>query len=227
MATATRTASALGLLAGLAAGAVAPAPAAADPGQRIIGGADVTTPVPWAAALGNCSASLIAAQWVLTAKHCATTPGASVAVGKADRTQGERYSVSAVTRSPDSDLALLKLNRPVADAQPVRLADADPTVGAEVAIFGWGRTCQGGCPATTVLKTAAMKMVRMDKDGSGAPVLYLDKITGSPWMGDSGGPAFVDGAQVGVLWAGNKGKSDAYYSSVANGRQWIRTTAGV
>ncbi|GGK03792.1 hypothetical protein GCM10010123_37150 [Pilimelia anulata] len=202
-------------------------PAAADPGHGIIGGADAADPVPWAAALGNCSASLIAPQWVLTAKHCATAPGAAVAVGRADRTQGERYTVGSVARSTNSDLTLLKLDRAVPNAQPARLAEADPAVGTAVAIFGWGRTCQGNCPATTVLKTAQMTYVRPEKDSTGAPVLYLEKITGSPWMGDSGGPAFVDGVQVGVLWAGNKGKTDAYYSSVANGRAWIRSVAGV
>ncbi|GGK34134.1 serine protease [Pilimelia terevasa] len=214
-------------LAGLSAAAPAAAAPPADPPQRIIGGENVQGDVPWAAALGGmCSASLIAPEWVLTAKHCATQPGATVSVGKADRTQGASFKVSSVSRSPKSDLALLKLERPVPDAQPARLAAADPAVGGTVAIFGWGRTCTN-CASTTILKTAQMKFTRMEKDSVGAPVLYLDKITGSPWKGDSGGPAFVDGIQVGVLWAGNEGRNDAYYSSVANGRDWIRSIAGV
>ena len=120
-------------IAGAALGAVlvAPAPANADATPFIIGGSTVTS-APWAAQVYRsgsftCSGSIIAAQWVLTARHCTASSGMTVRVGSVVRGQGTLANV--VSFSTRFDLALLRLDRSI-NTTFVALASADPPVGA-------------------------------------------------------------------------------------------------
>ncbi|GGK16479.1 zinc metalloprotease [Pilimelia terevasa] len=202
-------------------------PTCGAPQRRVIGGEEVTVDVPWAAGLGNCSASLVAPQWVLTAKHCVplTTRRPELSIGHREKAKGARYKTVEVRLGGKADLTLLKLDRPVPDAQPVRLADANPAIGSEVDIYGWGATCEN-CPVSPVLRTARMRYDADKLDHAKGPALYLTKVTGSAWKGDSGGPAFHQGVQVGVASTANPDK-DAWYASVAASREWIRSVTGV
>ena len=73
-----------------------------------------------------CSGSVVAPQWVLSAKHCMLPgPGKmTVAVGNADRGAGELIEVAE--KHSRHDLLLLKLVRPAANATPVMLAEYVP-----------------------------------------------------------------------------------------------------
>ncbi|MDG4836075.1 trypsin-like serine protease [Micromonospora sp. WMMD967] len=202
---------------------------AAPPGpQPIIGGTTVSS-APWAAAvLSNgsftCSGSVIAAQWVLTARHCINGT-MSVRIGSVNRTSG------GVTRTVSAtytryDLALMRLSSSVSTST-VSLANSNPPINSTNSIYGWGMTCYSGCSASTVLKTATVRVTSNSvTDAYGGQAIRSTEISGNAWRGDSGGPQFYNGQQVGVASTAD-GYSIQNYGSVAYNRAWITSVAGV
>jgi secreted trypsin-like serine protease len=214
-----------------AAAAVVAAPSAAvaaDVEPYIIGGSTVSS-APWAAAVFSngsftCSGTIIAPNWVLTARHC-VSGSMSVRVGSVYRSSG------GVTRSVSAtygryDLALMRLSSSVSTTY-VTLASSDPPVGSTNSIYGWGMTCYSGCSASSQLKTASVRVTSTNvTDAYGGRAIRSTAINGNAWRGDSGGPEFYNGAQVGVASTAN-GVNIQNYGSVAFNRAWIRSTAGV
>ncbi|WP_405114801.1 S1 family peptidase [Micromonospora sp. NBC_01405] len=209
---------------GAAGGAVA-APAGPQP---IIGGGTVSS-APWAAAVFSngsftCSGSVIAAQWVLTARHCVSGT-MSVRVGSV------YYASGGTTRTVSAsytryDLALLQLSSTVSTST-VTLASANPPVGSTNTIYGWGMTCYSGCSASSQLKTASVQVTSTNvTDAYGGQAIRSTRINGNAWRGDSGGPQFYSGRQVGVASTAD-GSSIQNYGSVAYNRAWITSVAGV
>lgn len=215
--------------AALAGTLVAPATARAAetvPTPLIIGGG-TTSSAPWSAQIYvngsfNCSGTIIAARWVLTARHC-TGSGLTVRVGNVNLGSGTTANVS--TYHSRYDLALLHLDRAISTSY-VTLASSDPATGTTNSIYGWGRTCYSGCDAAPVLKTATVRVTGFTTDAYGGRAIRSTRINGNAWKGDSGGPEFYNGAQVGVASTAD-GRSIQNYASVANSRTWIRTTSGV
>jgi secreted trypsin-like serine protease len=213
----------------LGATTVAPAASAAPAGpQPIIGGSTVSS-APWAAAIYRngsftCSGTVISAQWVLTAAHC-TGSGLSVRVGSVYHASGgtTRTVSNYYTRN---DLALLRLASTVSTSA-VTLSSAYPPVNSTNTIFGWGMTCYSGCSASSQLKTATVRVTSTNvTDAYGGRAIRSTRINGNAWRGDSGGPQFYNGAQVGVASTAD-GQSIQNYGSVAYNRAWITQTAGV
>jgi secreted trypsin-like serine protease len=216
-------------LAGAAAAAVFVAPPTANagpPSTTIIGGGTVSS-APWSAQIYRsgsftCSGSIIAAQWVLTARHC--TGGAmTVRVGSVTRGAGTLANVAAV--SSRFDLALLRLDRSISTSY-MPLATANPPTNSVNSIYGWGMTCRTGCGASTVLKTATVRVTGLSTDAFGGQALASVRVNGNAWRGDSGGPQVYQGRQVGVASTAD-GVTRQFYGSVAFNRSWIQSVSGV
>ncbi|MBB5110919.1 trypsin-like serine protease [Micromonospora echinospora] len=214
-------------LAGVLATASGATAAPAGP-QPIIGGGTVSS-APWAAAVFSngsftCSGSVIAPQWVLTARHCVSGT-MSVRVGSV------YYASGGVTRTVSAsytryDLALLRLSSTVSTSA-VTLARSNPPVGSTNTIYGWGMTCYSGCGASPQLKTASVRVTSTSvTDAYGGQAIRSTRVNGNAWRGDSGGPQFYNGQQVGVASTAD-GQSIQNYGSVAYNRSWITSTAGV
>src|SRR5512139_1339084 len=90
-------------------GTAAVAEPANDPRPTIIDGG-LAQSGPWAARLfangrEQCSSTIIAARWILTAKHCVDGEAEyTFHIGNLDQTQGEQATAVAVHRSDVADL---------------------------------------------------------------------------------------------------------------------------
>jgi len=223
--------------AALAAG-LAAAPAQASISPNIIGGGAASN-IPYGAQIywtnagsGNgfeCSGTIIAPQWVLTARHCQNNPGMYVLVGSLNLGQGTRATVDRQVPSPNGDILLVHLTTSI-NTTYSRLASSDPATGATNQIYGWGRTLNQS-PPSPVLKTANVQVTGRSTDAYGGRAIASRGINGAAWHGDSGGPEVSGGLQVGVAsTAGNSGSNPQgvqNYASIAASRSWIRSTTGV
>jgi secreted trypsin-like serine protease len=180
----------------------------------------------------NCSGTVIASRWVMTAHHCLDEDGSGmyVRVGSNALGGGTKISVDQEKVSPNGDIALLHLTA-AAGTTPVTLGSGDPATGATNQLYGWGRTTPTGPPATQ-LKVANVQVTGRSTDNDGGRAIQSVGVNGSAWKGDSGGPEMSNGAQVGVAstvqnQSGTNTRGTNNYGSVASSRSWIRTTAGV
>jgi secreted trypsin-like serine protease len=221
------------MLAALGTAAVAalagiPAIAQADDEVRptIIGG-DTVSSAPWSAQIQQsgrfvCSGTIIAPEWVLTAKHCLGS-NMSVRIGNVRRGSGNVVTVTST--SSRNDLALMRLSTRV-DTTYSPLASSDPPVGSNNNIFGWGMTCANGCQPASQLKTATVRVTGFTTDAAGGRAIRSTAVNGNAWKGDSGGPQYHNGLQVGVASTADGSRTQNYGSVPAN-RAWIRSVSGV
>lgn len=185
-----------------------------------ISGGRAVASAPWAVQVYNdghfaCTGTMLTDRWVLTAYHCYNDdPGrmtvriASVRIGhgvKADVTKIRHLETNGV-----DDVALFRLAKPV-NAPHIKLADTDPRKGAVVNIYGYG---SDDTPKN--LRTATNRVTAVKHDDLIGRAIWTKKLSGAAEPGDSGGPAFYKGKQVGVLFGPGE------YSSIASHRTWIR-----
>lgn len=197
----------------------------------IIGGGYASN-APWAAALYYstgfyCSGSIIAPRWVLTARHCIYDGYAmSVRVGNLHHPSGQVANVQRFVRSTTADMTLLYLDRSISTTY-APLASSDPPIGSTNNIYGWGTVEPGeNAPMSDWLKTATVRVISNNgSDNYGARAVRSRVASGGPGYGDSGGPQFYNGRQVGVCSTGDYTFQN--YTSVAANRSWIRSVTGV
>jgi secreted trypsin-like serine protease len=229
----------------MAAFAAVPAFAADEPtdGPRptIIDG-DYAQSGPWAARLfangrEQCSSSIIAPRWILTAKHCVDGEAEyTFHIGNLDQTQGEQATAVNVHRSEEADLALVEIDHDVtAEYSPLGESSA-VAVGQTVQLYGWGATCtnlpENECQSQ-LLKVANVEVTRTDcEDYFGGVAVCATRGDGIAAGGDSGGPMFAtspaDGRsyQVGVASTSDRHSFTAY-TNLTRYRAWIAGIAGV
>jgi hypothetical protein len=203
---------------------VAHAAETGGPTPYIIGGRTVSS-APWAAELPGCSGTIVAPRWVLSANHCSPDPGDTVRIGNVNRGQGTVAKIKAAF--PRFDISLILLEQPVVTTY-AQIAPTEPPVGADIDIYGWGGTSENGGGLSPVLKTAKMRVSAIEGAAGSERMIELKQIgDGFAWFGDSGGPAFWNGQQIGTLCCGStsgNGGGTESYSSLPNVRAWIDKT---
>ncbi|WP_437276419.1 trypsin-like serine protease [Sorangium sp. So ce375] len=204
--------------------------------SAIVGG-ELAEASPWAVQVFDvrgstgdffqCTGTLVAARWVLTAQHCIADEGetSAVRVGSNTYREGRRIAVDAVeVPSAVADIALLHLTE-AADGPFVQLAQATSVaIGRDATAYGWGSE------GTPLVMAPSLKkaIVHIDSWYSDEELLATG-VTGSGWSGDSGGPWFVDGRQVAVFSASNGQDGTNLHArqlgvDVARHRAWIDAT---
>lgn len=175
-----------------------------------------------------CTATVIAKQYVLTATHCVvdTVPDAArYRVRINSLKNGEGGQVLEVEGwQTKYDVRVAKLKKPIeVETKIVKLAKSDPPSGSTNQIYGWGATQPGNnSPVSPVLKTANVKVTSLSgRDYKGGPAIDSTGINGSAWKGDSGGPQFYNGEQVGVASTAATQTKTQTYSSVAQNYDFI------
>ncbi|WP_437838565.1 S1 family peptidase [Sorangium sp. So ce1153] len=204
--------------------------------SEIVGG-EVAEASPWAVQVFDvrgstgdfyqCTGTLVAARWVLTAQHCIADEGetSAVRVGSNTYREGRRIAVDAVeVPSAIADIALLHLTEN-ADGPFVQLAQATSVaIGRDATAYGWGSE------GTPLVMAPALKKATLHIDSRYSDEeLLATGVTGSGWSGDSGGPWFVDGRQVAVFSGVNSQDGTNLHArhlgvDVARHRAWIDAT---
>lgn len=202
----------------------------------IIGGGTASN-APWAARLfvngqQNCTATIIAPTYILTAKHCVSSSGTyTFRIGSLDQTSGGTMATGvAITRHSTADLAIVRLDRSVSATYSPLGTASNVAVGQTVQVYGWGATCTGqpeiNCQSR-YLKYANVRVTSVScRDYTGGVAVCAQRIDGITAGGDSGGPMFASGRQVGVASTSDRSTRTAY-TNITQYRSWISSVAGV
>nr|XP_003705464.1 PREDICTED: trypsin-7-like [Megachile rotundata] len=226
------------------------------PDSRIVGGvlADITQH-PYQLSLQTtghiCGASVISAQWAITAAHCVGLPANryTLRAGSSNKDWGTPYGVKEIvvhsnysSTTTDYDVALLKINGTFKFSrviQPVSMAGVAPKAGVLVNVTGWGAVREGGQTSSRLMRITVpiVNTTTCEK-----AYRFLNPIT--PRMlcagyteggkdscqGDSGGPLAANGVLYGIVSWGYgcaKPQYPGVYTNVANVRFWIKRVTGL
>ncbi|MFC5291337.1 S1 family peptidase [Actinokineospora guangxiensis] len=230
------TAAACALLGAAPAATAAPAapPADFDVQPLIIGGGNASN-APWAARLftngrETCSASIIAPTYILTARHCVDGSGISFRVGSLDQHSGGTLVNAVQIYRHSSDLAIARIDRSISTTYAPLGTTSHVAVGQNVQIYGWGATSRCGSEINCQARYLKVGTVRVTSttasDAYGGLAIRATRVDAIAAGGDSGGPMFSNGRQVGVASTSDR-VSVTNYTNVTRYRSWIQSIAGV
>lgn len=220
-----------------------------EPASAVIGGSK-STYGPWAVRMlvdgkPTCTGTAVTQQWIISASHCFFEQGEAVAdkrisfrVGSLDVRKGRtvRPVRGARVGSAQADMMLVEV--PPMKVRTVRLATAGVHPGQRVRQYGWGATCaddENACQSP-VLKQSDLRVVRPDDprcEGHTAPGgsdFCMEKVSGIPAGGDSGGPVTSiapHGTETLLgVFDGSDREETAEAGEIAQQLAWIRSVTG-
>ncbi|MET9144577.1 trypsin-like serine protease [Streptomyces sp. NPDC004042] len=223
--------------------------ALAGPAAAVIGGAR-SGYGPWAVRMlvdgrPACTGTAVAPQWILSASHCFFEQGQPVAdkrisfrVGSLDVRKGTTVRPLPGKRAGSARADMMLIKVPPLKIPTARLATAPVRVGQTVRQYGWGATCTGdeNTCQSPVLKQSDLRVVRPDDPrcagftAPGGSDFCMEKVSGIPAGGDSGGPVMSVGPRgtetlLGVF-DGSDRERIAEAGGIAGELAWIRSVVG-
>ncbi|MFB7629374.1 trypsin-like serine protease [Streptomyces sp. NPDC056149] len=216
------------------------------PASAVIGGTK-STYGPWAVRMlvdgkPACTGTAVTPQWIISASHCFFEQAQPIAdkrisfrVGNLDMRKGSTVRPIPGKRegSAHADMMLIKV--PPMKVRTAPLATAGVHFGQVVRQYGWGATCTGdenSCQSP-VLKQSDLRVVRQDDprcEGHTAPGgsdFCMEKVSGIPAGGDSGGPVMSvarNGAETLLgVFNGSDREQIAEAGEVSQQLAWIRS----
>lgn len=220
--------------------------------SRIVGGVATTIDhVPYLVQLLDngrffCGGTLVKPNFVVTAAHCVqgVPPGRLTVVAGASRltdagVRSKVYKVmtpNAFSRSTmNVDVAVLKLSTPLTgqNVKTIGLCSKSWSAGASLKVSGWGLTAENSNSVSQQVRTVNVNAIA--KDTCATRYRGVSSLTASmtcasvpglkdACLGDSGGPAILNGELCGIVSWGVGCARNAYpgvYTNVVNVRQFI------
>jgi hypothetical protein len=187
--------------------------------------------------LGSCVGTIIAPEWIITAKHCfGNLSSESVSV----RYLGRDYLTRKIMLHPKADIALVQLIHPLKDNNPVHLYPKQDERGMTVTFVGDGVFGNGkvGLIKNDRIKRAATNAIEDVNESwiyfnfdRPPQALALEGISGP---GDSGGPALIErDSKIFIVGVSSGQKNDGkegiygvqeYYARISTNLPWIYQT---
>ncbi|MFC6880778.1 MULTISPECIES: S1 family peptidase [Actinomadura] len=218
----------------------------AAPASAVIGGSK-STYGPWAVRMlvdgkPACTGTAVTRQWIISASHCFYEQAQPIAdkrisfrVGNLDMRKGTTVRPVRGRRvgSARADMMLIKV--PPMKVRTARLATARVQRGQVVRQYGWGATCtrdENACQSP-VLKQSDLRVVRPNDPRCkgyttpGGSDFCMEKVSGIPAGGDSGGPVMSISPRgtetlLGVFDGSDRAKI-AEAGEIAQQLTWIRS----
>lgn len=193
----------------------------AAPAEAIVGGRINDTKSLALLFLGDaqCSGTVIAPEWVVTAKHCVQEGDSTIVIDK------QNYSPTKAIVNPDADMALIKLDR-AAHVTPARLAPSHLHPQEKAYAVGWGGGEMTG--ALMADATVQRRVNNLPAPLTGVTVIESQITKGRIERGDSGGPLFDEsGDLAGVQSAAAGPGTVAFHVPVTEYLDWISKSAGI
>jgi secreted trypsin-like serine protease len=219
------------------------------PASAVIGGSK-STYGPWAVRMlvdgqPACTGTAVTDQWILTAAHCFFEQGQPVAdkriafrVGNLDMRKGVTVRPVPGKRADSAQADMMLVKVPPMKIRTARPATTGVRPGQVVRQYGWGATCENDESAcqSPVLKQSDLKVVRSGdprcarSTGPGGTDFCMEKVTGIPAGGDSGGPVMSVAPRGEEVLLGVFNGSDrerfAEAGEVSRQLAWIRRVTG-
>lgn len=160
-----------------------------DSGHPAVGLVGVPDPT-----VGFCTATLIAPDWIATARHCKSLRGFYTGTDVSDF---DFHAVEdRVYYAERGDVALLRLREPITDIATVKLATVLPRIGEECTAVGFGGSDTRQPSYKGIKRTGKLRVVSANRSAVVAGGGH--SLDG----GDSGGPLLCRGKIVGVASTG-------------------------